>query len=871
MSRIDTQSDRLGRVAQSLDQQRSFLVQPRSFQPAGPSLGGLAQALGMVSRTIRTTSDKTAAKRKEKTRRAEYNKLLEAKNRVNKYPSKYADEYIEMYQSVLDGLEDSDPFKTEVLRLDADGFVKSRIEAEETTLRGQITTSMRKMFVEIGNTYDSLPPDERLQYSTEPDTVRSTRLYNEYLDGIQENDQEVHDAILKYPQLEFLLRQEVDRRSAGFQQEHDTMLKAQSNIRFQNTVEGIVTEYETVGTWDEGQMDALATRNGIPVETVRNAVLENTLTSMSIDMKQGRLTLGDVSSRFQFLQEKAEEYGTNAEQLVYKAQGEFISLAMQDVLNTSESKMYEDIQSGLPLDEVIKNSDRYLLSTLSDVTGVDYSEDDSILTADAQIGIPNVLLTKLRDMHKAVQSEVESVQRERNARRDTTIGSTYDQLVEGSALNGIRRGDWNDLRPKYGGDTDIQTAFNAGVMDNVSVSSMFPNSDGHAKNILEAFVEGGPGERAWSIGAISAFKEPTFRHSIRNLNVEDRIGLMLVYDKLQGVDLDSVDLSDDTFVQDLRTEFARGETVANSISGVGTSKATNKFNKKVLERLGVKDTDNVSENLKLELELAKSQIDDLDLSDSDTAKALEMNMKTSGKTVFFDATKGLYDVFDDSSVVKNLPYSTGITREELLKDLDTSTGFISDSAYNLGKGVQAFGNTPGSSFLTHTPILGSVIADDLGISFDSNKDAMLEVAARVASTKVPNIQDMDTADDEVILEAYRKLFRNDSEQESFLRLDIGTDNGEAYIVAVGFINGHPYTGDDAILITKWNPEWNNVVGKSYESIQRAEKFEAAAVNTTLYFTNPNTLGGKAVRLVGEVIGAQEEAYKANPSAFKVRP
>ena len=872
MSRINTQDDRLVRGLRSFEQQRSFLAQPRSFQAAGSGLQGLSQALGSAARTIRTAEANVDARRKEKTDLAEYNKLLEARNRANTDPATYGDEYIEMYQSALEGREDGDPLRTRILNLDADNFVSGRIEDEEKTLRGQITTAMRKSFIELGATYDSLSDEELLEYVNLPDTDRSTRLYNEYLDSFLENEPEIHDSILEHDELELLLKQEVDRRSQSFQAGHNEILNARREIRTQDTIDGIVTLYETKNTWDETQIQALASRNGVPVETVQSAVLDRTLTSMKTDLEQGRMTLGDASEKFQFLQGKAEEYGRDAEQVLFKAQGEFISLAMQDVTNDSEGKMYSGLEEGLSLEEIVSNSDTYLLSVLLDVTGVSYGDDVSILTAEAGIGMPNSILARLRDTHKAVQQEVQAVQRARDSRSKVTVGSSYEELLDSIAVDSIRRGDFAGLQAVYGGDNPLQTAFNAGRIDAVRVQSTHPTKKGLGNKILESFEEGGDHERAWAISAIMTYNERSFLNSLSDLPKEDQIGLLLVHDALQGVDFTSVPLDDDTFIQDIQAKLVQGRTLASDIGVVGSSKVSNIVGPKTRKALGIGKSDPMSEALSIEILLSSSKLSDIELSEDDRVDRVVKDLKTSGNTIFFNAATGQYDVFYDAGVVKYLPYSEGHSREQILDEFNFKTTFAGIPV-GLAPGVGETEDVVSENIRVFsgnwTPLLGSTIAEDLGITTTGPANALLEVAAQLTATKHSG-----SSEDEVLVEAYKNLFTNEQDSEDFLQLDIGLEGGRPHLMATGVIAGKPITGQDAIVLAPWEPHWNQSIGRSQEQLDRARKLESAVghgMNAGLYLANPNTLGGKTLTFIQDTLEAQEEARQANPDAFKIRP
>lgn len=860
MSRINRQDERLVRDVRPLEQQRSFLVQPRRFASAGSGLRGLGQAFEKVAKTVRSAEERVKKERKEKTDTATYNKLVEARNRANTDPATYGDEYIEMYQSTLEGLEESDPLRTRVLGLDADNYVSSRIEAEEQTIRGQITTGLRKTFVEIGNTYDSMTEEERLEYINLPATDRYKRLYNEYLDAVLENDEDVHNSILKYPQLETLLSQEVDRRSQTFQSGHDAALAAKAQIRFQDTVDGIVTEYETGGTWNEDQMQALATRNGIPVEVVRKSVLDRTLMSLRMDLEQGRLTLGDTSEKFLFLQEKAAEYGRDAEAAVTAAQNEFINIAMADVRLDVEGRMEKSIAEDVPLDQVLANANTYLLSVLGDVTDVEYGPDDSILSAETKVGMPNAILAELRKNYKGVQDHVREVQRQRAARENLTIKSGYEQMKDASAIPAIRRGEWSRLQAEYSANTPLEAAFRAGLTDYVIMNGNFQLSPGYAEEVHTLLIEGGPGERAWALGAIGAYRAEEFRHSIRSLPPEQQEGLMAVHNVVMGTRDISSAMETDEFLQSVSAAYDSGSRLLDGVGGVGSNPAPKALPKGLPKKLGYSKKTEFSSDADIHIRLVMSQFDALNLSEDEVLEKTAAAIRKTGSTLFYNSLTGKVDVFDDVSTKKILPQSWGHSEKQLKHEFDfrsTLLGMDVIQAPDFDENRNVVEETFRQFTGNWTPILGSVIAEDLGREVSGPANALLEVATDLFIENYTGLP----AGDESLTKFYSNLFTSSKDSDSYLELGIGTEGGKAFLVATGVLNGRPLSGQNAVILTDWQPHWNQAIGKSKEQLERIETIERVTTGTALYFADPNTLGGASAKFLRDAAEASAEAQR----------
>jgi len=846
MSRLDTQSDRLVRGPGSFEQQKSFLVQPQQFAAGnGNNVSQIVAGIAKVAGQVTEIKKEEKAKRKENTDITTYNKLLEARNRANNDPALYGDEYIEMYQSSLDSLEESDPLRTRVLALDADGFVKNKIKAEADTVTARVQTGMKKVFLSIGDSYESLSDEDRLEYIMLPESQRAERLYNEYLDAFLETNPDIHDSILNTPELELLLRNEVDRKSSSFQPGHNELLGNQREIRFQDTIDGIVTGFETTGKLDAKGMQGLADRNGIPVEHVQQTVLRRTLRSLELDLDQGTLSLGEVNERLNVLRGQAEVYGLDAEQAVFDSEVKFVNAAMEDVALTTEGEMYSQLKDNTPLPDILASIDQQLLSVLSDVTGVEYSEDDSILTVGAELGMPNKVLEALRTQYKAVRTHTDQVQRDRDARGRVKPKSSFDEMREAGPLNAIRNGDIAELQKNFGGDNDQQTSFNAGMAYTRMIQRSHPNNKEFVSDVVTSFVEGDINEFAYAIGGISLHNEGAFRAFVSDLPLEERAAMLRVQDELMGIDLNKTPI-DDALRQRLRARYDEGTKLAADIGEIGSGEATSKFTKQILKTFKAPKGSKVSEEAQLEIQLTASRVQQGNLSDEEYRDRVVMAMQTSGNTLFLDAATGKVEVFDDNrpSDQRLLPQSMGHSEADIARDLRTSRrGFISRSV----RGVASIGSDEPSGalrFLTHTPILGEVIARDLGIATQSTDTAMLDVAAVATSNAISE----GLGSNPLYVESVKQLFESD-DATNRLELGIGLDNGRPYLMATGYINGHAYTGQNALLIAPWKQQWNNAVGKSKEYIDMLNEIEQAQQDFGFWWANPETTGGQARQLI----------------------
>lgn len=852
MSRINTQDDRLTRGVRPLEQQRSFLVQPRSFQAGRSGLSGLAEALGSVSRTVRAAKANVDARRKEKTDTAEYNTLLEARNRANLDPATYGDEYVEMYQTSLENREEGDPLRTQILRLDADNFVKGRVQQEENLLKARVTTEMNDMFIDIGTTYDDLSPEELLGYSNMPATERYKVLYNEYLDSFLENDPDVHEAILNFPQLEALLSSQVSRKSSEFQPAHDRALAERRSIDFQKAVEGMALIYSTTNTWDEGGIAALAKRGGIPVETARAAVLDQTLGSIQLDMQKGRITLGEAYNTFERLREATQGYGLATEQSIAQVESKLVDLAVQDAKNDSSSKMNTGLNGGVPLEDIVNNSDEYLLGILSEVTGVAYGEGDSILTADAPIGMPNAVLASLRDIHGDVQRKISEVDRLRTARSGTNAGTEFQEFTKALSYHGIRTGDFTILEG-YDGATIGAKAYNAGFSEFAYMANRFPNQTAHANQILEGFLGGSTEERAYSLGALNAYPEDAVLNATRELDREDQLGLMFVRRALEGLDPSQADFSNPEFINDLQGKFDQGQKIADAIGEIGSGAASTVVSKSVRKGLNLPAKATLSDQLVLELALQSSRLENLEGDDGDKDARLVATFLTSGNTIYLDGATQQYSVLRDPQ--RLLPQSSGHSQKEVDWSLDTTRGTFAtrqEPAFGEEEGLANTAMRVG--FTNATPLLPAIIAGDLGIEITGNAEAMTEVAALLTGQALT--QNAAIGEDPLALEPFKNAFTNPEGSREYLRLGIGMDNGTPYLVATGYLADQEYIGQSAILLAPWNPAWNANVGESRESVERA------------------VAGLKFGAFVGEALHTLDEANSVNRELgvdLKIRP
>lgn len=197
----------------------------------------------------------------------------------------------------------------------------------------------------------------------------------------------------------------------------------------------------------------------------------------------------------------------------------------------------------------------------------------------------------------------------------------------------------------------------------------------------------------------------------------------------------------------------------------------------------------------------------------------------------------------------------------LYRDLDTvqtTTGSVRSSA----RAVLEYKNVPGSSFTTHTPILGRVMSQDLGIEVTSNETAIEEVAAQLLSKRLSP----DTPVTPASLVAYKTLFTRDNDVASQLKLCVTVHNGRPFLVATGNINGHPYQGEDSLLLAPWNPEWNQAIGTSHEQVERALKASEVGVKGMAYLAKPGTLGNRGVKFLQLALETANQALDASAEA-----
>lgn len=856
MSRIDTQSDRLLRGEEGFERQRTFLVQPERFasrqtSSADALIRALGQTVGVVAdvRADRKAKDDLVKREKQQ---ATMNQLLEARNRANTDPEQFGEEYKRLYQDAIAGTEESDGFRQDILRLDADNFVSGRVEADQRLARSRVSETMSNTFASLSNTY-ALDADNASEYIALGSTDRFDRIYDEVFDSFPET---IQDEILKDDTLKAMLTRSVTATSNKYQRDNDTLVKQQEATQLQKDVDGIAVEFGVSNSFPDETIGAISTRYGIPLDKARLTVLDRTLSSMLLDMEQGVLTPQDAHNKLQLLQSKAEGYGLDAERMVFQTQTNLANLVTQESALDVSGMIEKGLSEGTSLDELADATNDYLLSTLSDYTGLAYNTDtDKIGIVEAPIGLPNTVLAQFRQVQNSVNSRLDAVRKARQKTKSLNSTSTQEQILKDGGRTFIRSGDRAGLETHAlhyqvdgAGLSDSELAFVVGQREMHAAAQLGPNSP-QGKHFIEAFFEDGAYGKAYAVGAIAQFREDAhFQQAFADLSPEDLWAFTEIRSTLHTAVSDEQGnpvllterLQDPEFLTSLEAQYsdsvARYNRVLEWEKDAGSNpikeKAWNGIRKNLLKHFGLPSDAVISEDFKRRALVETTRYSDSDTDgDQNTSDLMNFITQRLSDNRVPIRRGNTYHLVEDSRGM--LPYRQ-YSEEDVQRDLNEVGLTLGARTFNAFSGWIEFltMSHPLSPIDTsidlgvsgtrkRTPSIVPAVADSLG----------LEPGASLPETVSPLVRDTLvrlSGNSTLTPEATRDLFSNDVEDKNYLRLNLQETKEGFSLVATGLVGNQAFVGPDVIFISQWDPSWNQHIGQREGDSLFTEISEASA-------------------------------------------
>ena len=734
MSRINTQADRLLRGAEGFERQRTFLVQPERFASRQSNTAdALIRALGQTAGTIAQVKQVEDNRVKSEKQAATMSQLLEARNKANSDPELFGAEYTRLYQSVLNSTEESDPFRSQVLRMDADSFVEGRRQAEANLTRTRINQAMDNTFTDLSRTY-TLDSEDAPDYIALAPPARFDRIYDEVFDTFSPA---LQNEILEDPTLKSILTRQVMGMSNTYQSDYTNMVKEDTRIQRGKDLDGISLTALVSKEFDSKSIQSFADTYKIPVEDAQNQVLDATIARLGVEIQKGNLTTSEAASEINRIEQYAETLGPAASSRALEARQVYTQHLTRSARLDVDALYTEQISDGEDLDNIISTSNDYLLTQLSQITGDTYDvENDNILTISTDLGLDDEVAASFRSIQNAVVSSVEAVRKSRTKTTGLTTKSTQEQIMAAGSLSAIRNRDRVGLElvaSNYGYPSDVaqrmtdtELAFFGGGSEVHTVTAGFPGSP-VGTQYLKGFLEDGQLGVATFMGGVTKFKEdahlaqafgdlsPSEVWAVQELR---QFGLTAATDS-QGNVIPLADrLEDPAFTTQLQSIYAESKARYEAIVGKGGAAGSDKVKEDWVVKAGdrlIKDMNlprdsQLDEDFKTRVLIESSRFKaadvEGDLNDDEIGKMVSQKILSE----FVPVRRGdtFYLVRDDARV---LPYREH-REDDVLKHLNEPGLSFLSKAYNTLSGPLSEVGGPVSDILF--PQLRGIPSVDFG-------------------------------------------------------------------------------------------------------------------------------------------------------------
>lgn len=856
MSRIDTQDDRLVRGTEPF--QPRTVATPARITPERKSalrelitsVGNTAGVVGQAVETQKRKSDKIEAEG----HLASFNRLLESERAATEDPTKI-EKYAEDHRDFLEVIPDTSPLRSRALKLPTVTDLGNHAEAQRKNVENQFKGVIRDTIIELRTT--TFLPDDIKYITNREDSVALVR------ESIVES---LDDTTLKAVNESPELAKELDRQAFAtvenlYGEQIDAIASNRREAGHRNARSGVASLLRSGVDVLTESANNLSLVTGQNVEAEQVFILSEAADQILVDQSSNAITVEEALVESQNISDIAQTSGSKeATKVALELQDKII----RDYTLSSNREMRRSVDDMLASGkrsyaDITSDANAIMIKQWEDATGL-VADTNDITTLTAGSGPSAELANSLSLAYTQQEGEIAALAAETARSSKVTAKSGYERRLDAQAINAVRRGDGNAVTQfftDHGIDhtsiPDPVKLFEAGIVDATSMFVPFSNRDRLSAPAQDAWVNGDTEERKWALGNILSYGEGSFTQTLKGMPDDQRYGMLALREAAATAGMYDIFLRDDPeeiagAISDLQAAYDSGTRTAQVLSGEVGSSPISKVDVEgvsvlLRDSLEVHKEANLSSSVLNIIRSTLSQVDLVfteDMSDKEKFNRVNSAIKASGKTIYFDGLSNAIEVIDDPQ--KAHPISRGVPSETLENDLQTVPGFellLNKDTSPVDQALSFAGTATGLS--GGTPLITSVIATDLGVNL-TDPNNLVELAGALTSQELQQTEEAFSSPE------FEKLFEAEEDEGNFLRLSIGMVGDQPYLIATGVINDTLRGGDDAIVLTEWDPAWSSAMGNTTEQVALNSAVGVAAANTSMYLADPNTLGGQGTRV-----------------------
>ena len=858
MSRLDTQQDRLTRGPDT-GSARTFIAQPARFQADTRNRADqLIKAVGAAGGTVVGAveeADKKEQKLRDDADRAAFNDVLRLNQEAVDDPT-LIPEYAKQRQQLLDSLPPESALLSQAIKLPT---TAQHTKAVEDNLTREHAGVIQKSVSDItAQTFDTTTVYSNIHEARQDVFERTLEAMTPEHKALLDSNQALREDFIRqtYGFANSTYKAGIDARS---QQE----LAVSNNNAFQGAAITLgVSGYDQAGD----VVSSLSDKTG-NTETVVETQLVGTIADRIITYNNNNsITEAEAYQQAQELNEYATSTGNvEAIKVSTALQNELIEdqtvTVSRQMARTTEIALAD---GDVSYSQMIADANILAVDAWKAITGLD-ADTASIKTLSEGSGPSATLAQSFSRSFAVVENNILRLESDNARRSQVNSKSAYAQRRDAQGYSSIKAGDAAGLEQavrNYGTDPETidpsMLSFKSGNLDGAAMAGSFSMVDKLSADANEAWVEGDTEAKKWALGNILAYGPETFTHTLRGMDDEDKYGLMSLRKAASAVDLEAVFKSGDPAlidetIQSLSAEYTSGRRTAKMLSGdVGSSPiaATDVegVTKAYRKNLKVNKEARISDSLTNLIRSTLSQVDLVfseDMSDKEKYERVSDAITASGKTIYFDGLANSLNVIDDPA--RAHPISRQVPSKTVANDLRTDLGSFQGLTFEQDQDAISnfFAITGEATGITRgTPLITRVIADDLNLSL-TDGDSMSELAATLTAQVL--LQSQGPVD----VRPYVEMFESSEDDDNHLKLSIGMVGDQPYLIATGVVNGTLRGGDEALLLTEWDPIWASAMGRTVEQSVFQQGAIGAVNNTAVYLADPNGLGAQGIKAVSD--------------------
>jgi len=834
MSRLNSQS-RLSQGPRDLELPRSFLASPQRIAPASTAnLGAILQGAVQVSAQVVAQNKASKDKLEAEQKRAVLNDLLAQKRAASEDESLIGD-YADSLDSAIASYEDSDPFKTELLKLTTGEDIQRTFQTRQRQKAVLREGAIRSMFTRFADSLD-LDDPELIEAGH---AQRQKIILDNFLEVASSEDPDLVSEVESNADMSNFLTNLVRNKSInGYQGEHDRRLEQLRNEEFQVIREGYDAQIRNGQTDLATASEELSVANGRRTtpyqETV--SIVSTSANNIALGVASSSMPISDAIQDLDTLSEQVDALDNEDAQQILNAT--YNRVADEHAVATARilEMEYEDLISELPPkspEEIRKRLNDLAVAQWEIAAGVDVPDNASIHSFDAGSGVRSAIAQKISGVVRVIDTRLDRMDAVRNTKNLSSYSTITDTLsgekhLEAMDVEGARAA----ISLFVGEDPEIpdeQVWVAMGASQTQYELANFSTVPDKGSKWVSWLTEHGKGGFEMVAGGMLSTNQTEFDAYLGDIDTESRAGLTNVRDYLiqQGI-TDPTAVSAEQYGEIL-AQFDKGRQEAEKYAAleVGSHKVDESlakdFAKALLSSKGLDNSLPISVDTMNRLIYESSRLGsdfEEDGWDRETAAKRASEWLTSeGMVLHFDHHSDTYQLRPRQQVVEG----SGVDPRRLDADLNISDSFLSRQLIGMFNRMESLQNRgaalPGSADRNLSRVvydkIGRAIRDRtnnnrgdvLNIQIQKNVEGVDVEGKTIVDTLIPLLQ-------RKIPTANRTLFLSSEDDPAYLRLVVVTSNGRPRIMAKGRINGQAFIGEDMIDLAPFDPEWYMSVGES---------------------------------------------------------